>query len=83
MPTSPGCTHWTLDFIDRSQPGYEQYRDWRNRISEALEFMEACGVTDLTTPRAPPGHFYTSHEALLLGFEQALTAGSIPPPARW
>ena len=44
-----------------------------HRITEALEFMQACGVTDLTTPEINRTTLYTSHEALLLGFEQAMT----------
>ena len=56
---------WTLGFLDRSPQG-ERYRDVAHRITEALESMEACGVTDLTTPRST-APLYTSHEALLLG----------------
>jgi len=43
------------------------------RIQETLDFMEACGVTAATTPAVHQTAFYTSHEALLLGYEQALT----------
>jgi 3-deoxy-7-phosphoheptulonate synthase len=63
---------WTLGFLDRS-PQAERYRDMAHRITEALEFMRACGVTDLTTPEINRTQLYTSHEALLLGFEQAMT----------
>ena len=63
---------WTLGFLDRSPQG-ERYRDMAHRITEALEFMQACGVTDLTTPEINRTTLYTSHEALLLGFEQAMT----------
>ncbi|MFO1075769.1 MAG: 3-deoxy-7-phosphoheptulonate synthase class II [Geminicoccaceae bacterium] len=63
---------WTLGFLDRSPQG-ERYRDMAHRITEALEFMQACGVTDLTTPEINRTQLYTSHEALLLGFEQAMT----------
>ena len=63
---------WTMGFLDRSPQG-ERYRDMADRISEALEFMMACGVSDLTTPEITRTNLYTSHEALLLGFEQALT----------
>jgi 3-deoxy-7-phosphoheptulonate synthase len=63
---------WTLGFVDRSPQG-ERYRDMSHRITEALEFMQACGVTDLTTPEINRTTLYTSHEALLLGFEQAMT----------
>src|SRR5919199_1601693 len=63
---------WTLGFLDRSPQG-DRYRDMANRITEALEFMRACGVTDLNTPEITRTSLYTSHEALLLGFEQAMT----------
>ncbi|WP_343895621.1 class II 3-deoxy-7-phosphoheptulonate synthase [Craurococcus roseus] len=63
---------WYLDFIGRSPQG-ERYRDMADRISEALGFMAACGVTDATTPQIAQTKFYTSHEALLLGFEEAMT----------
>jgi len=63
---------WTLGFLDKS-PQADRYRDFADRISEALGFMRACGVTDLTTPEINRTNLYTSHEALLLGFEEALT----------
>jgi 3-deoxy-7-phosphoheptulonate synthase len=63
---------WTLGSLDRSPEG-ARYRDMADRISEALEFMQACGVSDLSTPEITRTNFYTSHEALLLGFEQAMT----------
>ncbi len=63
---------WTLGFLDRSPQG-ERYRDLADRITEALEFMQACGVTALSTPEIERTTFYTSHECLLLGFEEALT----------
>ncbi|MCC2665781.1 MAG: phospho-2-dehydro-3-deoxyheptonate aldolase [Geminicoccaceae bacterium] len=63
---------WMLGFVDRSPEG-QRYRDMADRITEALAFMEACGVTDATTPEIKRTTLYTSHEALLLGFEQAMT----------
>lgn len=63
---------WTLGFLDRSPQG-ERYRDMAGRITEALDFMRACGVSDLSTPEITRTSLYTSHEALLLGFEQAMT----------
>jgi 3-deoxy-7-phosphoheptulonate synthase len=63
---------WMLGFVDRSPQG-ARYRDLADRITEALAFMEACGVTDMTTPEIRRTTLYTSHEALLLGFEQAMT----------
>jgi 3-deoxy-7-phosphoheptulonate synthase len=63
---------WTMGFLDRSPQG-ERYRDMAGRITEALDFMRACGVTDLSTPEITRTTLFTSHEALLLGYEQALT----------
>jgi 3-deoxy-7-phosphoheptulonate synthase len=63
---------WYLGFAGHSGPG-ERYREAADRISEALEFMAACGVSDTTTPEVAQTTVYTSHEALLLGFEQAMT----------
>jgi 3-deoxy-7-phosphoheptulonate synthase len=63
---------WTLGFIAGSPSG-ERYRALAQRISETLEFMEACGITPASTPQLRQTEFFTSHEALLLGYEQALT----------
>jgi 3-deoxy-7-phosphoheptulonate synthase len=63
---------WTLDFIAGSPSG-ERYRALAQRISETLEFMEACGITPDSTPQLRATEFYTSHEALHLSYEQALT----------
>ncbi|HEX5078501.1 MAG TPA: 3-deoxy-7-phosphoheptulonate synthase class II [Geminicoccaceae bacterium] len=63
---------WNLGFVERSPQG-ERYRDLADRISEAVAFMTACGVTDANTPEIKRTSFYTCHEALLLGFEQAMT----------
>jgi 3-deoxy-7-phosphoheptulonate synthase len=63
---------WNLDFVGRS-PLVERYRDLAARIDETLNFMAACGMTSVTTPQIRETDFYTSHEALLLPYEQALT----------
>jgi 3-deoxy-7-phosphoheptulonate synthase len=63
---------WTMDFVAESPQG-ERYQDLANRITESLAFMEACGLNAHTTPQIREIRFYTSHEALLLGYEQALT----------
>src|SRR3546814_608629 len=63
---------WNLGFVERSPLG-ERYRELADRLSETLEFMAACGLTSETTPQIRETPFYTSHEALLLPFEQALT----------
>ncbi len=63
---------WNLGFVEKSPQG-ERYRDISKRISESLDFMEACGITGDTAPQVRSTDFYTSHEALLLGYDQALT----------
>ncbi len=63
---------WNLDFIGEAHWA-EQYREMADRIGETLEFMEACGITSRTSPQVSQTAFYTSHEALLLGYERALT----------
>lgn len=63
---------WTLGFVSRSPEG-ERYEAFANRIDEAVRFMAACGITAETTPAIRETEFYTSHEALLLPYEQALT----------
>jgi 3-deoxy-7-phosphoheptulonate synthase len=63
---------WNLGFIEESPQG-ERYRDLADRINEALAFMEACGLTSETAPQIRETDFFTSHEALLLPYEEALT----------
>ncbi|MGB8275671.1 MAG: 3-deoxy-7-phosphoheptulonate synthase class II [Alphaproteobacteria bacterium] len=63
---------WTLGFVTRSPQG-ERYRAFADRIADALAFMEACGMTSETAPQIRETDFFTSHEALLLQYEQALT----------
>ncbi len=63
---------WTHDFMGRS-PWTRQYKDIADRIGESLEFMAACGINMDTVPQLKATQFYTSHEALLLRYEQALT----------
>ena len=61
---------WTLGFTDREEA--EKYRDVANRISDTLDFMQAAGVTQETAHTLQSVDFYTSHEALLLEYEEAL-----------
>ncbi len=61
---------WTLGFTDREEA--EKYRDMANRISNALDFMKAAGVNQETAHTLQSVDFYTSHEALLLEYEEAL-----------
>jgi 3-deoxy-7-phosphoheptulonate synthase len=63
---------WNLSFAARS-PLAGRYQDLASRIEETLGFMAACGISGATTPQIRETDFYTSHEALLLPFEQALT----------
>ncbi|MEE4351193.1 MAG: 3-deoxy-7-phosphoheptulonate synthase class II [Pacificimonas sp.] len=62
---------WNLDFVGQSTG--EKYREVASRIGEALDFMVACGVDPDSVPQLQGTDFYTSHEALLLGYEQAMT----------
>jgi 3-deoxy-7-phosphoheptulonate synthase len=63
---------WNLDFVERSLQG-ARYRDLASRIDETLNFMAACNITSETSSQIRETDFYTSHEALLLPYEQALT----------
>lgn len=63
---------WNLDFVEKS-PLAAKYRELSSRIDETLGFMAACGLTSADTPQIRETDFYTSHEALLLPYEQALT----------
>ncbi|HEX7075025.1 MAG TPA: 3-deoxy-7-phosphoheptulonate synthase class II [Hyphomicrobiaceae bacterium] len=63
---------WTLGFV-KDSPQSHRYQELADRITETLVFMRACGITSETTPQLRTTSVYTSHEALLLGFEQALT----------
>jgi 3-deoxy-7-phosphoheptulonate synthase len=63
---------WTLDFMGRS-PWADKFKDVADRIGEALDFMEACGVDPKSVPQLQTTSFFTSHEALLLPYEQAMT----------
>ncbi|MCX8501489.1 MAG: 3-deoxy-7-phosphoheptulonate synthase class II [Alphaproteobacteria bacterium] len=63
---------WTQGFVANSPAG-ERYAELADRIGESLSFMAACGVDSVTTPQFRETQFFTSHEALLLGYEEALT----------
>ena len=63
---------WTLGFL-KDSPAKHRYQELADSISESLKFMRACGVTPENTPLLRSTNFFTSHEALLLGYEQALT----------
>ncbi|TPL51682.1 3-deoxy-7-phosphoheptulonate synthase class II [Mesorhizobium sp. B2-4-6] len=63
---------WMLGFVADSPQG-EKYGALANRITETMEFMRAVGITSETNFALRETDFYTSHEALLLGYEEALT----------
>ncbi|MCU0907888.1 MAG: 3-deoxy-7-phosphoheptulonate synthase class II [Rhodobacteraceae bacterium] len=61
---------WTLGFTDGEEAG--RYRDIANRIQDSLDFMAAAGLTGETNHELSTVEVYTSHEALLLEYEEAL-----------
>ncbi len=63
---------WNLDFVKEGKLG-EKYQTLADKITETLEFMEACGITSTNTPTINETILYTSHEALLMNYEEALT----------
>ena len=63
---------WNMGFVKESKQG-EQYEALANRISETLDFMDAVGINSETSPELRSVEFFTSHESLLLGYEEALT----------
>ncbi len=68
-----GSVHqWTLGFV-KDSPHSRRYMELGDRISEALGFMQACGLDLESHPELRTTEFYTSHEALLLPYEQAMT----------
>lgn len=63
---------WMLEFVAGS-PQADRYRELADRISESMAFMSAIGINAKNNPQIRETSFYTSHEALLLGYEEALT----------
>jgi 3-deoxy-7-phosphoheptulonate synthase len=63
---------WMVGFVADSPQG-KRYQEIADRISEAIAFMEACGITPQSVPQVRHVDVYTSHEALLLGYEEAMT----------
>jgi 3-deoxy-7-phosphoheptulonate synthase len=63
---------WMVGFVADSPQG-KRYQEIADRISEAIDFMEACGITPQNVPQVRQVDVYTSHEALLLGYEEAMT----------
>jgi 3-deoxy-7-phosphoheptulonate synthase len=63
---------WNMSFVEAS-PSKQRYQQMAQRIEDALAFMEVCGVTSATAPAIRETQLYTSHEALLLNYEEALS----------
>ena len=63
---------WTQGFVAQSPAG-ARYQELADRLTETLDFMAACGLTSETTPQIRETDLFTSHEALLLPYEQSLT----------
>ena len=63
---------WNLSFVEDSQ-SKKKFEDMANTIDECLTFMEACGINDQNVRQMKETDFYTSHEALLLPYEESLT----------
>jgi len=63
---------WNLGFVSQS-PAHQKYEELATQIDQALAFMAACGLNSENTPQLSETTLYTSHEALLLPYEEALT----------
>lgn len=63
---------WNMGFV-AANPQKAKYQQLADKIQDALEFMEVCGINSTIAPSLKETALYTSHEALLLGYEEALT----------
>jgi 3-deoxy-7-phosphoheptulonate synthase len=63
---------WTLNFVKGSTQS-SRYEEMASRIDECMNFMKACGISSRTTARLRKTDLFTSHEALLLNYEEAMT----------
>ena len=63
---------WNMSFVEAS-PARDRYLEMSERIEDALGFMEVCGITSQTAPSIRETQIFTSHEALLLNYEEALS----------
>lgn len=63
---------WNMSFVE-SNPNRERYQHLADQLKETLDFMQVIGLTSETTPMIKETQLFTSHEALLLNYEQALT----------
>ena len=65
-------SRWNMDFVASSTQG-KRFQILIDHINDCLSFMEACGLQLDNMEQLSEANFYTSHEALLLGYEEALT----------
>ncbi len=72
---------WTLEFAEGQ--AVKQYKDWAERISDALDFMGAAGIDADEVESLASVDFYTSHEGLLLEYEEALCREDSTTPGKW
>lgn len=63
---------WNMAFVENN-PLKDRYQDMASRIQDAIEFMKVIGINSLNTPALHETMLFTSHEALLLNYEQSLT----------
>ncbi len=63
---------WNMSFVE-ANPSRDRYQDMSDRIKDALNFMEVLGITSQTAPAIHETQLFTSHEALLLNYEEALS----------
>ncbi len=63
---------WNLSFIKNNPIGLK-YEELSDKISKSMKFIESCGINAQNTPQLHQTTLYTSHEALLLNYEEALT----------
>jgi 3-deoxy-7-phosphoheptulonate synthase len=63
---------WNMSFV-AANPLKDKFQQLADRIQDALQFMEVCGIDSTVAPSLKETSLYTSHEALLLGYEEALT----------
>jgi 3-deoxy-7-phosphoheptulonate synthase len=63
---------WTMGFM-KDSTAYPRFEELATKIDDAIDFMRALGLTPDNTPSLRETRFYTSHEALLLGYEEAMT----------
>ena len=63
---------WNMGFVKNGPQG-KRYRHLAEEIQKSLNFMDALGISSENTPQLKTAKYFTSHEALLLPYEEALT----------